>query len=71
MTKVLSAAGLPNDVLELIPDIVDTCRECRKWQRPQNDTVASVKMSTFQRARGNGLDVLQELRGMSLYRPSI
>ena len=46
MTRVLAAAGLPNDVLELVPDIVDTCRECRRWQKPKEDTIATIKMST-------------------------
>jgi len=46
MTKVLEAAGLPKRVLEMVPDIVDTCRECRKWTRPQQITQASLRMST-------------------------
>ena len=52
MEKVLRAAGLPARILSMIPQVVETCRECRAWQRPgpaitsavdlvvkQNDTV--------------------------------
>ena len=46
MIGILSAAGLPKEVIELIPDIVDTGKECRKWQRPKNDTIASINVST-------------------------
>lgn len=46
MTRILDAAGLPKDVLELVPDIVDTCKECRKWQRPGKETIATVGVST-------------------------
>ena len=37
---------MPQDVLNLIPDIVDTCRECRAWQRPDNETVPSMRLAT-------------------------
>ena len=46
MLRVLEAAGLPKEVTELIPDIIDTCKECRAWQRPDKKTVASFRMST-------------------------
>jgi len=46
MHRVLEAAGLPKEVPDLIPDIVDTCRECRNWQRPEKRTLTSVRMST-------------------------
>ena len=29
MSKLLSAAGVPAEVVRLVPDIVDTCRLCR------------------------------------------
>ena len=32
MERVLHAAGVPLSTLQLIPDIIDTCRECRVWQ---------------------------------------
>jgi len=46
MTRILDAAGLPKDVLELVNDIVDTCKECRKWQKPGKATQAAVSVST-------------------------
>ena len=46
MTRILSAAGLSKEVLDLVPDIVDTCKECRKWQRPGNETIATSSVST-------------------------
>jgi hypothetical protein len=46
MTRVLTAAGLPKSVLDIVPDVVDTCRECRAWQKPERKTVASIRMST-------------------------
>ena len=45
-TKVLTAAGLPKEVIEMIPGIVDTCKECRKWQKPPPETIATYKMTT-------------------------
>jgi hypothetical protein len=46
MHKISHAAGLPKEVLDVIPDIVDTCRECRRWQKPGNETIASANIST-------------------------
>ena len=34
MERTLRAAGLPNRILEEIPKVVKTCRECRMWQTP-------------------------------------
>ena len=44
MTRNLKAAGLPNSVLERIPDTVKTCRECRVWQTPGNNVIPSVTL---------------------------
>jgi hypothetical protein len=46
MTRILSAAGLPKDVLELVTDIFDTCKECRKWTKPGKEAVATFCVST-------------------------
>ena len=46
MKRVLSAAGLPKEVLDKIPQVVDTCRECRKWARPANETIPTLRMTT-------------------------
>ena len=34
LEQILKAAGIPQRVLNLVPDIINTCHECRKWQRP-------------------------------------
>ena len=46
MIRILSAAGLPKDVLELVADIVDTCKECRKWHKPGKEAIATFSVST-------------------------
>ena len=44
MERILTAAGLPAKVLNMIPDIVDTCRECRSWQKTGHDVTPSVQL---------------------------
>ena len=46
MRAILSAAGLDEARLSLIKPIVDTCRECRCWQRPGNKNIPSVSLPT-------------------------
>ena len=46
MRAILSAAGLDEARLSLIKPIVDTCRECRCWQRPGNKNVVSASLPT-------------------------
>ena len=29
MTQLLKSAGLPQAILDLVPEVVDTCRVCR------------------------------------------
>ena len=48
MERVLNAAGLPQEILARIPDIIDTCRECRIWKRPGNNPTAAVELTTKQ-----------------------
>ena len=33
-------------MLDIIPDIVETCRDCRRWQKPGNESIASANIST-------------------------
>ena len=33
MTRLLSLVGVPQDVMKLIAEVVDTCRICRTWAR--------------------------------------
>ena len=44
MEKILGAAGLPATVLEKIPGIIDTCRECRVWMKPSPDPTPTVEI---------------------------
>ena len=33
--EILRAAGIDEQVISWIPDIIDTCRACRAWQAPK------------------------------------
>ena len=44
MTRLLEVAGVPKEVLEIIPDIVDTCAACRTWSQPLPQSVASLNI---------------------------
>lgn len=46
MRQVLQPAGLPNSVLDKIPQVIDTCRECRQWSRPAHETIPTLRMTT-------------------------
>ena len=54
MEKILHAAGVPREVLQRIPAIVDTCRECRAWQRPGPDVTPSVDLVMQQNEQVEG-----------------
>ena len=44
MQHLLRAAGLPKEVLDLVPEITDTCRVCRHWSRPAPDAKPTNRM---------------------------
>ena len=44
MHKILRGAGIEAGRLSMIKGIVDTCRECRAWQRPGNTVLPSIKL---------------------------
>ena len=46
MTAVLTAAGILQRVLDMIPDVVDTCRECRAWQKTDPDVTPTLELVT-------------------------
>ena len=46
MRHILQAAGVDNVRLDMIKGVVDTCRECRAWQKPGNAIIASVSLPT-------------------------
>ena len=54
MERVLNAAGVPREVLEMVPDVVDTCRECRAWQRPKQEPAPSVELTMKQNDQVQG-----------------
>ena len=45
MQKLLERVGVRREVLNLVPDIVDTCVACRAWARPLPDAQASVELA--------------------------
>ena len=46
MQNTLSMAGVSQRVLDTIPDIIRTCRECRAWAKPGEQTQSSLNVST-------------------------
>jgi Fe-S oxidoreductase len=34
LEKILTAAGVPQQVIDQVPDVVETCRECRACTKP-------------------------------------
>ena len=45
MQRLLSRAGVPKEVIDMVPEIVDTCAACRTWSRPLADAQASVEIA--------------------------
>ena len=48
METELKVAGAGQDILGMIPSIVETCRECRAWQDRGPDITPSVELVTKQ-----------------------
>ena len=46
MIGILKSAGLPQQVLDQIRPVCDTCRICRLWKRPSDRPQATLKLST-------------------------
>ena len=44
MNRMLSRVGIPENVLEMIPEVCQTCKVCREWQRtgPGHQTTAEI-----------------------------
>ena len=51
MIKFLERVGVSDDVLHLIPEIVDTCKVCRMWSKPGPSNVAAVDIPDTFNAR--------------------
>ena len=45
MQALLTAAGLPRTVTDMVPSVIDTCRVCRQWQRNGKDAITSSRLS--------------------------
>ena len=48
MEKTLDAAGVPQQVLQLIPSIIETCRQCRVWAKHGDEVTPSVELQMEQ-----------------------
>ncbi|CAK0873269.1 unnamed protein product [Prorocentrum cordatum] len=46
LRDLLSAAGLPREVINMVQDVVDTCTVCREWQRRGEKPVTSLTFTT-------------------------
>ena len=44
MRRFLDRVGVSDKVLDLIPEIVQTCKVCREWAKPGPDNVCSVEI---------------------------
>ena len=44
MHKFLNRVGVSDRVLKLIPQVVDTCKVCRTWQKPTHASSATVSL---------------------------
>ena len=44
MRRFLDRVGVKDEVLDLIPEIVDTCRVCRTWAKPGPANVCSINI---------------------------
>ena len=48
MQRILRLAGVLTKSIELIPGVIDTCRECRAWASPLPDVTPAVELTTAQ-----------------------
>jgi hypothetical protein len=44
MRSLLASAGLGEEILKHIKDVVDGCRICRQWKRPGDKALATAKV---------------------------
>ena len=45
MQSLLRNTGVSQDILDLVPDVIATCRECRAWTSRPRDTVPSLSIA--------------------------
>ena len=46
MQHILKHAGAPKQALDLVQEIVDTCKICRMWKRPTPKSATSTRLAT-------------------------
>ena len=46
MQHILKHAGAPKQALDLVQEIVDTCKICRMWKRPTPKAATSTRLAT-------------------------
>ena len=47
LARLLKAAGAPADVLDMVPEVVDTCRICRAWAKPSTSMTSNRLITEF------------------------
>ena len=45
MQSILRNAGVPQSVVDLIPNIIATCKECRMWAARPRETKPAVEIA--------------------------
>ena len=45
MINMFKRVGIATPILDLAPEIVDTCAACRSWSKPLPASVASIEMA--------------------------
>ena len=45
MKKILLAAGIPQSIVDTIPQVIHTCRICRRWERHGPHSQVSVRLA--------------------------
>jgi hypothetical protein len=45
LTALLKSAGVSQDVIKLVPNVVSSCKVCRAWTKPTNRSVTSSRLS--------------------------
>ena len=55
MTRLLTLVGVPQEVMKLVAEVVDTCRICRMWARgaPHVRTAVRISMRFNQTVQGD------------------
>ena len=44
MERIFRSAGLPQEILDMVPDTIQTCRTCRTWESPGQEPTPTVEL---------------------------